>query len=228
MRNCGRTASPDDPINALVLSAGLKWREVALLRAYLAAAFQMRLAPARPTLRRALTAYPELARAMFELFAARLDPDRESSSEQIESLRADYVEKLAAIENIADDRTARTLLSMVEATVRTNYFCEVPAPDPYIALKFESGKIANLADTPPLYELHVNSPQMEGCHLRAGKAARGGIRFSDRVDDYRTEILDLMKTQTVKNAIIVPIGSKGGFIVKRLSEGPPESRRTRR
>jgi glutamate dehydrogenase len=212
----------DDPLNALVLSAGLDWREVALLRAYLAAAFQMRLAPARPALRRVLLAHPELARALFEIFTARMNPERETPADEIASLRAAYLEKLSAVENIADDRTARTLLSMVEATMRTNYFCEMPAPDPYIAVKFESARIANLTDTPPLYEIHVNSPRMEGCHLRAGRVARGGIRFSDRPDDFRTEILDLMKTQTVKNAIIVPIGSKGGFIVMRPApSGPP-------
>ncbi len=212
----------DDALNALVLTAGLGWREVAVLRAYLVAAFQMRLAPARPTLRRVLVAHPELARAMFDLFAARLDPDRHPSSDEIAALRAAYLEKLSAIDNIIDDRVARTFLSMVEATVRTTFFREVPAPDPYIALKFESARIANLPDTPPLYEIHVNSPRMEGCHLRAGRVARGGIRFSDRLDDYRTEILDLMKTQTVKNAIIVPTGSKGGFVVKRPApDGPP-------
>jgi glutamate dehydrogenase len=205
----------DDPLNALVLSAGLNWREVALLRAYLAAAFQMRLAPARPALRRVLLAYPELARALLAIFNARMDPERDTPADEIAGLRAVYLEKLSAVDNIADDRTARTLLSMVEATVRTNYFCEMPAPDPYLALKFESARIANLTDTPPLYEIHVSSPRMEGCHLRAGRVARGGIRFSDRPDDFRTEILDLMKTQTVKNAIIVPIGSKGGFVVKR-------------
>jgi len=212
----------DDQLNALVLSAGLGWREVALLRTYLAAAFQMRLAPARPTLRHALVTYPQLARAMFELFAARLDPDRAASAQDIAALRAAYLEKLGAVEGIADDRTARTFFSMVEATVRTTYFCKIPQPDPYIALKFESGKIANLDDTPPLYEIHVNSPRMEGCHLRSGKVARGGIRLSERVDDYRTEILDLMKTQTVKNAVIVPTGSKGGFVVKCPADaGPP-------
>jgi glutamate dehydrogenase len=211
----------DDPLNALVLTAGLGWREVALLRAYLAAAFQMRLAPARPTLRHALVTYPQLARAMFELFEARLDPSLAASAQDLAAVRAAYLEKLGAVESIADDRTARTFLGMVEATVRTNYFCEIPQPDPYIALKFESGKIANLDDTPPLYEIHVNSPRMEGCHLRGGKVARGGIRFSDRVDDYRTEILDLMKTQTVKNAIIVPTGSKGGFVVKRPASAGP-------
>ena len=93
---------------------------------------------------------------------------------------------------------------------------------PYLALKFESAHIPNLPDAAPLYEIHVNSPRMEGCHLRGGKIARGGIRHSDRTDDYRTEILDLMKTQTVKNAIIVPVGSKGGFVVK--SRGATSSR----
>ena len=207
----------DDGLNALVLTAGLQWREAAVLRAYLSAAFQMRLAPARPTLRRALVAYPQLARAMFDLFVARMNPDREATADEIASLRANYLAQLGAIDNIADDRTGRIYLSMVEATVRTNYFCDIPQPDPYIALKFESGKIANLLDTPPLYEIHVNSPRMDGCHLRAGKVARGGIRFSDRLDDFRTEILDLMKTQTVKNAVIVPTGSKAAL----SSNDPP-------
>ena len=113
------------------------------------------------------------------------------------------------------------MLSLVEATVRTNFFCAMPSPDPYIALKFESARIARLPDTAPLYEIHVHSPRMEGCHLRHGRLARGGIRFSDRPDDYRTEILDLMKTQTVKNAIIVPRGAKGGFIVKSRARQQP-------
>ncbi|MGH7814253.1 MAG: NAD-glutamate dehydrogenase domain-containing protein, partial [Candidatus Binataceae bacterium] len=204
----------DDPLNALTPAAGLAWRETALLRAYLAAAFQMRLAPSREALRRALLLYPELARKLFESFAARLSPDLETPADEIAALRAACTDRIAAIDNIGDDRNARALLSMVEATVRTNYFCKPPTPDSCIALKFESGRIAALPGIPPLYEIHVNSPRMEGCHLRAGKIARGGIRFSDRHDDYRVEILDLMKTQTVKNAIIVPTGAKGGFIVK--------------
>jgi len=204
----------DDQLNALTLSAVLSWREAALLRAYLAAAFQMKLAPARPTLRRVFLLYPELARRLVDFIVARLDPTAKISPARLEELKASYLERLGAVDNIIDDRIARAVLSMVEATVRSNYFRPVPAPDPYIALKFESGKIPDLPDVAPLYEIHVNSPRMEGCHLRAGKIARGGIRFSDRVDDYRTEILGLMKTQTVKNAIIVPVGAKGGFIVR--------------
>ncbi len=204
----------DDPLNALTPGAGLSWRESALVRAYLTAAYQMRLAPGRPALRRVFLAHPELARVIVDLFAARLDPQVRELSDRIEQLRAKYLELLGAVDNIADDRIARAVLSMVEATVRTNYFLTPPEPVPYIALKFESGRIIGLPEPAPLYEIHVNSPWMEGCHLRAGRVARGGIRFSDRPDDYRTEILDLMKTQTVKNVVIVPTGAKGGFIVK--------------
>jgi glutamate dehydrogenase len=207
----GRTE--DGPLNALVLQAGLGWREVALLRTYVAAAFQMRLAPALPALRRVLLVNPKLARMLAEMFRLRMDPAGPGSGGAgYAGLRAAYLEALGAVDNIADDRLARALLGMVEATVRTNYFRKPAAP--YITLKFESARIPNLPDTPPLYEIHVDSPAMQGCHLRAGRIARGGIRYSDRPEDFRTEILDLMKTQTVKNAIIVPTGAKGGFIVK--------------
>lgn len=203
----------DGPLNSLVLTAGLGWREVALLRAYVAAAFQMRLAPALPALRRVLLLNTKLARVLVEMFKLRMDPNAPADAEaRFSAQRAAYLEALGSIDNIADDRVARQLLGMVEATVRTNYFRDPPAP--YITLKFESTRIPNLPDTPPLYEIHVDSPAMAGCHLRAGRIARGGIRFSDRPEDFRTEILDLMKTQTVKNAIIVPTGAKGGFIVK--------------
>ena len=217
-------AAESDPLNALILTAGLRWREVALLRAYLGAAFQMRLAPARPALRRVFLAHPELARILIDLFFARLDPNLAATPENdhstVERLKASFLERLNAVDNIADDRTARAVLSMVEATVRTNYFLPLPQPQPYVTLKFESTKILGLPDTAPLYELHVTSPRMEGCHLRAGRVARGGIRFSDRPDDFRTEILSLMKTQTVKNAVIVPTGAKGGFIVKQTPGRP--------
>jgi glutamate dehydrogenase len=206
-----------DALNALTLTAGLRWREVALLRAYLSAAFQMRLAPARPALQRVFLAHPELARILIDLFFARLTPEKLGSRkvDPGESLKASYLARLGEVDNIADDRTARAVFSMVEATGRTNYFLPPPQPDPYITLKFASPKILGLPDTAPMYEIHVNSPRMDGCHLRAGKVARGGIRFSDRPDDFRTEILSLMKTQVVKNAVIVPTGAKGGFVVKQ-------------
>ena len=211
----------NDRLNTLTLTAALTWREVALLRAYLAAAFQMKLGPARPALQRAFLGYPGLARQLVDLFVARMHPEREVPPAELDRRRAAYLEALSTVDNINDDRVARRLLAMVEATVRTNYFQPLAHPIPYLALKFESGKIADLPELAPLYEIHVDSPRMQGCHLRAGKVARGGIRYSDRLDDFRTEILDLMKTQTVKNAIIVPVGAKGGFVIKPTSAGKP-------
>ena len=107
-------------------------------------------------------------------------------------------------------------------SVRTNYFQKLPsgAPKPYLAVKLASSEIDLLPRPRPLFEIYVYSPRMEGVHMRAGKVARGGIRWSDRKEDFRTEILGLMKAQTVKNAVIVPVGSKGGFVVKR----PPDLR----
>ncbi len=211
----------NDPLNALTLTGALAWREVALLRAYLAAAFQMKLGPARPALRRVFLGYPHLARQLVDFFVARLHPERGTPAAEIDRMRANYLESLTAVDNITDDRIARRSLAMVEATVRTNYFQPLNHPIPNIVLKFESAKIADLPEVAPLYEIHVDSPRMQGCHLRAGRVARGGIRWSDRPDDFRTEILDLMKTQTVKNAIIVPVGAKGGFIVKPKTAKPP-------
>ena len=139
-------------------------------------------------MRRVFLSHPDLARHLIDLFVARLDPSAAAQSERADELKARYIDRLSAVDNIADDKIARAVLSMVEATVRTNYFLPAPEAVPYLSLKFESGKITGLPDTPPLYEIHVNSPVMEGCHLRAGKVARGGIRFSDRPDDYRTEL----------------------------------------
>ena len=204
----------DDQLNQLTLTAGLEWREAALVRAYLSAAFQMKLTPARLAANRPFTLYPRLARLFVDWFRERFDPDRAPRDERLAELRSAYLEQCAAIENIADDRFARTLLALAEATVRTNFFRDPDRGEPHIALKFASGRIPNLPDAAPLYEIHVCGPRMEGCHLRDGKIARGGIRHSDRPDDFRTEILDLMKTQTVKNVMIVPVGAKGGFVVK--------------
>ncbi len=194
-----------------------------MLRAYPVGGqpLQMKLGPARPALRRVFLGYPHLARQLVDFFVARLHPGRETAPAEMERMRANYLESLTAVDNITDDRLARRLLAMVEATVRTNYFQPLRHPIPYIVLKFESARIADLPEVAPLYEIHVDSPRMQGCHLRAGKVARGGIRWSDRPDDFRTEILDLMKTQTVKNAIIVPVGAKGGFIVKSATGRPP-------
>jgi len=213
----------DDPLNALVVSGGLQWREVALLRLYLAAAFQMKLAPALAALRRIFLSHPALAKRLIEFFSLRLRPGAATPAAQIEACKADYLSSLGAIDNLSDDRSARRVLALVEATVRSNYFV-TPAADtvPYLAIKLASNRLPDLPDVAPLYEIHVDSPLMQGCHLRAGMVARGGIRASDRLEDFRTEILELMKTQTVKNAIIVPVGAKGGFVLKHAGNVGPE------
>ncbi len=212
--------SEDDPLNQLTLRARLSWREVSLLRAYVTVAVQMGLGPTLESLRRVLINYPELAQLLVAIFKARLAPERDAAPDELARLHSNYAKAREQVETLADDLAARNLLSLVEATVRTNYFRQ--PEETHITLKFESRRVTNLHGVVPLYEIHVVSPTMAGCHLRAGKIARGGIRFSDRLDDYRVEILELMKTQTVKNAIIVPVGAKGGFIVKSRDRRQPE------
>src|SRR5207244_13215336 len=122
-----------------------------------------------------------------------------------------FVKSLDAVPTVREDRILRALLDTVGATVRTNFFARAPETD-WIALKLRSADLAHLPVPRPLYEIFVHAPTVEGVHLRAGRIARGGIRYSDRPDDFRTEVLGLMKTQSVKNAVIVPTGAKGGFV----------------
>ena len=129
---------------------------------------------------------------------------------------------LDTVASLDEDRILRSYLTLVLKTVRTNYFQRLPSgePKPYLAVKLASSEIDLFPAPRPLFEIYIHSPRMEGVHMRAGKVARGGIRWSDRKEDFRTEILGLMKAQTVKNAVIVPVGAKGGFVVKQ----PPEAR----
>src|SRR5207237_346013 len=128
------------------------------------------------------------------------------------ALRQRFVARLDGVQSLREDLLLRALLDLVDATVRTNFFARGPADD-HVAIKLHAAELAALPRPRPLYEIYVHAATMEGIHLRAGKVARGGIRFSDRPEDFRTEILGLMKTQTVKNALIVPTGAKGGFVV---------------
>ena len=133
--------------------------------------------------------------------------------------------RLEGVENLDEDRILRGFLLLIRKTLRTNFYQrdETGQPKPYLSIKLASQEIDLLPLPRPLFEIFVYSPRMEGCHLRGGKVARGGIRWSDRKEDFRTEILGLMKAQMVKNAVIVPIGSKGGFVVKRPPEGGREA-----
>ena len=212
-----RGAAENDDFNRLVLLAGLSWREVAVLRAYARhmrqAAFTFSLAYMEQT----LAAYPQFARALLQLFRARFDPalagDREAAcATQVAAIEA----ALDQVANLDEDRILRQFLALMQATLRTNWFQRGAdgAPKPYLSFKFLPSKIPNLPQPLPMFEIFVYSPRFEGVHLRGGKVARGGLRWSDRMEDFRTEILGLVKAQIVKNAVIVPVGSKGGFVVK--------------
>ena len=221
---CGDATN--DSLNALVLLAGLSWREVDVLRAYVTYAFQLGIVPSRLSLPTALIKFPDIARTFFDIFEAKFDTegpvtikDRETLVKEIQLLVAQGMTRVAFL---ADDRALKRMLALLEATVRTNYFrsggrtpTKRSGGAPYISLKIAVRKLHDLAPTKLLYEVWVRSSRMEGIHLRGADVARGGIRYSNRPDDFRTEIVRLVNTQMVKNAVIIPAGSKGGFVTLR-------------
>ena len=209
-------ALENDGLNKLVLGAGLGWREIAVLRAYAKYLRQAGIPFSQDYMERALVAYPAIARGTVELFMARFDPALGPATAlerkaRIDAVEAELATALEAVTTLDEDRILRRFLNAVRCSLRTNYWL---AKD-WISFKVDSRLIDELPAPRPLVEVFVYSPRMEGIHLRGGRVARGGIRWSDRREDFRTEILGLMKTQMVKNAVIVPVGSKGGFYVKR-------------
>ena len=215
----------NDTLNKLVLGAGLHWREIDVLRAYSGYAFQAAAVPSRLALPNALVQYPGIAGELFELFAARFDPatggDIATRKGVADDIRSAFLASLRGVSALADDRALRRLEMLISGTLRTNFYRRGGRTGgfrsggvPYISFKFSSRDIEFLRHTHLQYEVWVHSSRMEGVHLRGAKVARGGIRWSDRPDDFRTEVLGLVKTQVVKNAVIVPSGSKGGFIVR--------------
>ena len=220
-----------DPLNALVVTAGLRWREVDVLRGYTGYAFQVGAVPSRMALPSALVQYPGLAKELFDLFETRFDPSSPATvAERLSAaadIRAVFHASLRGVSLLSDDRALRCLEELISSTVRTNYYRHGGRTPtfrsggvPYISYKFQVGDIELSRPTELLFEIWVHSSRMEGVHLRGSTVARGGIRWSDRPDDFRTEVLGLMKTQMVKNAVIVPGGSKGGFITRRVSANP--------
>jgi glutamate dehydrogenase len=200
----------NDALNRLVLEAGLDWRSVDCLRAYAGYACQAGFA-ARGAIVGALAAHPATARLLFAWFRARFEPG--AAGPDPDAARQEFLASLDAVTSLREDTLLRALGDVVQATVRTSFFARAADVD-RIAFKIRSADLSQLPKPHPLYEIWVHSPIMEGIHLRGGKVARGGIRASDRPEDFRTEILGLMKTQTVKNALIVPTGAKGGFVLK--------------
>jgi glutamate dehydrogenase len=213
----------NDGFNRLVLAAGLSARQVTVLRLYAKVLRQAGTAFSQAYLEDTLGGHPEIARRLVRLFEARFDPARagDSSLAVIAEIQA-IDHGLDQVSSLDEDRILRNYLTLVLKTLRTNYYQTLPSGEakPYLAVKLASSEIDLMPLPRPLFEIFVYSPRVEGVHMRAGKVARGGIRWSDRKEDFRTEILGLMKAQTVKNVVIVPVGSKGGFVIKQ----PPESR----
>jgi glutamate dehydrogenase len=208
----------NDDFNRLVLLANLGWREVMVLRAYSKYLRQTGFTFSQAYMEQALSANAPIAKKLVELFVARFDPANPGEAgAKISVLTVEIEKALHSVQNLDEDRTLRRFLALIQATVRTNYFQEYPggAIKPYTSFKFDPALVPWLPEPKPMFEIYVYSPRVEGVHLRGGRVACGGVCWSERMEDFRTEVLHLMKVQMVKNTVIVPVGSKGGFVVKQ-------------
>ncbi|HXV92632.1 MAG TPA: NAD-glutamate dehydrogenase, partial [Pseudonocardia sp.] len=207
-----------DTFSALVLRAGLPWREVAVLRAYARYARQLGTTYSARYIAETLLAHADVARALLALFRARFDPAAEDRAAATDAALAEARRLIDAVTGLDADRILRGYLALITATLRTNWF----RGRGFLSFKIDPRAVPDMPAPRPRFEIFVYSPRVEGVHLRFGPVARGGLRWSDRPQDYRTEILGLVKAQAVKNAVIVPVGAKGGFIVRRADPGPDE------
>ncbi len=224
-----RGVAENDGYNALVIAAGLGWRDVALIRTVSRFLRQIRVPYSQDYMWATLRKHSALATKIVELFHARFDPHAGSKTKQNDDDRskreaaivAEIEEALAKVDSLDEDRIVRRFVNAVQSAIRTNYYQldEDGQPKQEISVKFSSRKLDGVPKPVPLYEIFVYSPRFEAVHMRFGKVARGGIRWSDRPQDFRTEILGLVKAQQVKNAVIVPVGSKGGYVPKRMPVG---------
>ncbi|ATE62220.1 NAD-glutamate dehydrogenase [Thauera sinica] len=221
-RRTWRGDNDDDDFNRLVLLAGLDWRSVTVLRAYARYMKQAAFTFSQHYIEQALASHPAIAAELIALFRARFDP---AQDEARDARQAQIAERIAAaldgVTNLDEDRILRHYLALIQATLRTNFFqCDTDGqPRGWLSFKFDPSGVPLLPEPRPMFEIFVHSPRVEGVHLRGGRVARGGLRWSDRMEDYRTEVLGLVKAQQVKNAVIVPVGSKGGFVLKRPPAG---------
>jgi len=205
-----------DPLNRLVLRSALSWDDVAVLRAYLRYRRQVGTAFTTDYVAQVLTENATTAKAIFDLFAARFDPSLAAGPDLVGEIRNRIIDRCDAVSLLDHDRILRGFVALVDATVRTNHYL---GGEHHLALKFQSATVPDIPRPVPHREIFVYGPAVEGVHLRWGPVARGGIRWSDRPDDYRTEVLDLMRAQVLKNAVIVPTGAKGGFVVRPPRHG---------
>jgi len=210
-----------DGFNALVVRAGLTWQQATVLRAYAKYLRQAGTTFSQGYIEQTLSQNTTIARLLVELFDARFNPDREREGDaKQDEIRAEIVAALADVSSLDQDRILRSLLTIINASLRTNYYRrdEAGNPSAAFAIKLDPQSIPDLPQPRPKFEIWVYSPRIEGVHLRFGSVARGGLRWSDRREDFRTEVLGLVKAQMVKNAVIVPVGSKGGFVAKQLPD----------
>ncbi len=224
-----RGRAENDGYNALVLIAGAQWRDVAMVRTISRYLRQARIAYSQDYMWTTLRRHPAVAASIVQLFHTRFDPRLEVTAEERAAsqtaLLAEIEAALAGVESLDEDRILRHFVNGVTSALRTSFYQleQGGQPKQTIAIKFDSRKIYGLPLPKPLYEIFSYSPRVEGVHLRFGKVARGGIRWSDRPQDLRTEVLGLVKAQQVKNAVIVPVGAKGGFVPKLLPAGPRDA-----
>ncbi|MEU8528663.1 MULTISPECIES: NAD-glutamate dehydrogenase [Streptomyces] len=211
----------NDGFNALVLSAGLTWRQAMVLRAYAKYLRQAGSTFSQDYMEDTLRNNVHTTRLLVSLFEARMAPERQrAGTELIDGLLEELDGALDQVASLDEDRILRSFLTVIKATLRSNFFQKDAEgrPHSYVSMKFDPQAIPDLPAPRPAYEIWVYSPRVEGVHLRFGKVARGGLRWSDRREDFRTEILGLVKAQMVKNTVIVPVGAKGGFVAKQLPD----------
>ncbi|MCF7547651.1 NAD-glutamate dehydrogenase [Pseudonocardia sp. WMMC193] len=207
-----------DRFSALVLRAGLHWREAAVLRAYARYARQVGSTFGVNYMAETLCSQPAVARGLVRLFRARFDPAAAERAKDTDEALAEVTALIDEVTGLDADRILRGYLAMIIATLRTNWFRDRP----FLSLKIDPTAVPDMPAPRPRFEIFVYSPRVEGVHLRFGPVARGGLRWSDRPQDFRTEILGLVKAQAVKNAVIVPVGAKGGFVVRTPAPDPAE------
>jgi glutamate dehydrogenase len=209
----------NDGFNRLTLVAQLAAEDVLVLRTYAKYLKQTGFTYSQSYLEQTLSTHPNITRSLVALFHIRFNPAQEGDrSKRIAAMAAEIDTALDGVSNADEDRILRRFLAVIQATLRTNFHQHKA----YLSIKLECASVPELPEPKPLYEIFVYSPRVEGIHLRGGKVARGGLRWSDRPEDFRTEVLGLVKAQMVKNAVIVPVGSKGGFVLKAA---PPSNDR---
>jgi glutamate dehydrogenase len=216
-----RADAENDRFNALVVKAGLTWRQIVILRAYAKYLKQIGFTYSQATIEQAMGQQPDIARNIVALFNARFDPAHKDRDAKQQLLQTAIDDQLAQVSNVVEDRILRRYVEIILATLRTNYFQNIDgAYKPVLSFKLNSALVPELPLPKPFAEISIYGTRVEGIHLRGGRVARGGLRWSDRHEDFRTEVLGLMKAQMVKNSVIVPVGSKGGFVVKQPPANP--------